>query len=158
MTDTTESSDRIERQILLKAPRLRVWQALANAEEFGRWFQVDLRGQAFVAGQPASGQITVPGYEHLRFNVQVVDVEPEHRLSMRWHPYAIDPDVDYSSEATTLIEFELREVDGGTLLRVVESGFDQVPAARRLEAFRMNSHGWEQQLKNIEQHVGRRSR
>lgn len=150
---TTGSTDRIEREILLKAPRARVWRALANAEEFGAWFQVALRGKVFAAGRPVSGRFTAPGYEHLSFNAQIVDIEPEHRLSMRWHPYAVDPAVDYSHEQTTLIEFELREVDGGTLLRVVESGFDKVPAARRLEAFRMNSAGWEQQLRNIERHV-----
>jgi uncharacterized protein YndB with AHSA1/START domain len=140
---TTESTDRIEREILLKAPQPRVWRALANAEEFGAWFQVAFEG-------------TAPGYEHLSFNAQIVEIEPERRLSMRWHPYAVDPAVDYSHEPTTLIEFELRAVDGGTLLRVVESGFDKVPAPRRLEAFRMNSAGWAQQLRNIEQYVDAR--
>jgi uncharacterized protein YndB with AHSA1/START domain len=153
---TTESTDRIEREILLKAPQARVWRALANAEEFGAWFQVAFEGKVFVAGQPISGRFTVPGYEHLSFNAQIVEIEPERRLSMRWHPYAVDPAVDYSHEPTTLIEFELRAVGGGTLLRVVESGFDKVPAARRAEAFRMNSAGWAQQLLNIEQYVDAR--
>jgi len=153
---TTESTDRIEREILLKAPQARVWRALANAEEFGAWFQVAFEGKVFVAGQPISGRFTAPGYEHLSFNAQIVEIEPERRLSMRWHPYAVDPAVDYSHEPTTLIEFELRAVGGGTLLRVVESGFDKVPAARRAEAFRMNSAGWAQQLRNIEQYVDAR--
>jgi uncharacterized protein YndB with AHSA1/START domain len=82
-------------------------------------------------------------------------VEPEHHLSWRWHPAAIDASVDYSPEPTTLVEFELSEVDGGTLLRVVESGFDQIPAARRDEAFRMNTGGWDHQLVNIEQYVAK---
>lgn len=153
---TTESTDRIEREILLKAPQPRVWRALANAEEFGAWFQVAFEGKVFVAGRPISGRFTAPGYEHLSFNAQIVEIEPERRLSMRWHPYAVDPAVDYSHEPTTLIEFEPRAVDGGTLLRVVESGFDKVPAPRRLEAFRMNSAGWKQQLRNIEQYVDAR--
>lgn len=147
------STDRIERKILLKAPRSRVWRALANAEEFGRWFGVSLEGQAFVAGHRARGHITHPGYEHLLFDVLVERVEPERLLALRWHPAAIDPAVDYSKEPTTLVEFELAEAEGGTLLTLVESGFDKIPPERRLEAFRMNSGGWDEQMKNIEKHV-----
>lgn len=147
------STDRIERKILLKAPRSRVWRALANAEEFGEWFRVSLKGQAFVAGQRTRGHITYPGYEHLVFDVLVERMEPERLLALRWHPAAIDPAVDYSKEPTTLVEFELTEVEGGTLLTLVESGFDKIPPERRLEAFRMNSGGWDEQMKNIEKHV-----
>ena len=149
----TTSTDRIEKQILLKAPRSRVWRALSNAEEFGKWFGVNFSGKQFVAGQSVQGNITYPGYEYLVMDVVVERVEPEHHLSWRWHPAAVDVSVDYSVEPTTLVVFELTEVDSGTLLRVVESGFDQIPAARRDEAFRMNSGGWEQQLVNIEKHV-----
>ncbi|HYS62988.1 MAG TPA: SRPBCC family protein [Paraburkholderia sp.] len=149
----TTSTDRIEKQILLKAPRSRVWRALSNAEEFGKWFGVNFSGKQFVAGQSVQGNITYPGYEYLVMDVVVERVEPEHHLSWRWHPAAVDVSVDYSVEPTTLVVFELTEVDSGTLLRVVESGFDQIPAARRDEAFRMNNGGWEQQLVNIEKHV-----
>ncbi|ALN64972.1 hypothetical protein GLA29479_4126 [Lysobacter antibioticus] len=148
------STDRIEKQILLKAPRSRVWQALADAESFGEWFGVRLEGQRFVPGQITQGYITYPGYEHLLMQVEVQRVEPERLLSFHWHPYAVDAEVDYSHEAPTLVEFTLEEVDGGTLLRVVESGFDRVPASRRDEAFRMNSGGWDEQMKNIERYVG----
>ncbi|MGJ7902681.1 SRPBCC family protein [Lysobacter sp. 1R34A] len=148
------STDRIERQILLKAPRSRVWQALADAESFGQWFGVRFEGQRFVPGQTTQGYITYPGYEHLLMQVEVQRVEPERLLSFHWHPYAVDPEVDYSQEAPTLVEFTLEEADGGTLLRVVESGFDRVPASRRDEAFRMNSGGWDEQMKNIERYVG----
>ena len=147
------NTDRIEREILLKAPRSRVWRALSNAEEFGDWFGVALKGKTFEAGQSVQGHITYPGYEHLVWEVVIERMEPERLLSFRWHPYAIDPSVDYSKEATTLVEFELKEVEDGTLLSLVESGFDNVPASRRLEAFRMNSGGWDQQMKNIEKHV-----
>jgi|SRR5688572_5068777 uncharacterized protein YndB with AHSA1/START domain len=150
----TASTDRIERQILLKAPRSRVWQALADAESFGEWFGVRFEGQRFVPGQTTQGYITYPGYEHLLMQVEVQRVEPERLLSFHWHPYAVDPEVDYSQEAPTLVEFTLEEADGGTLLRVVESGFDRVPASRRDEAFRMNSGGWDEQMKNIERYVG----
>ncbi|RKR45612.1 SRPBCC family protein [Paraburkholderia sp. BL17N1] len=149
------STDRIEKQILLKAPRSRVWRALSNAEEFGNWFGVNLTGKEFVAGQSVQGNITYPGYEYLVMDVHVERVEPEHHLSWRWHPAAVDVKVDYSPEPTTLVVFELTEVESGTLLRVVESGFDQLPPGRREEAFRMNSGGWEEQMTNIEQHVAK---
>ncbi len=149
----TASTDRIERQILLKAPRSRVWHALADAEAFGTWFGVALKGQHFVAGESARGYITYPGYEHLLFEITLERIEPERLLSFHWHPYAVDPAHDYSSEPPTLVVFELEDAAGGTLLRVVETGFDRIPLERRVEAFRMNSSGWEQQMGNIEQHV-----
>jgi uncharacterized protein YndB with AHSA1/START domain len=152
----TASTDRIERNILLKAPRSRVWRALSNPKEFGDWFGVSLLSKSMAAGQPVRGHITHPGYEHVVFEVMIERVEPEHLLSWRWHPYAVDSAVDYSAEPTTLVVFELQDAEGGTLLKVVESGFDNVPAARRLEAFRMNSGGWDQQMKNIEKHVAAR--
>jgi Activator of Hsp90 ATPase homolog 1-like protein len=114
---------------------------------------VALKGKTFAAGKRVQGPITYPGYEHLVFDVVIERMEPERLLSWRWHPYAVDPSVDYSIEPTTLVIFELKEVEGGTLLKVVESGFDKIPPSRRLEAFRMNSGGWEEQMKNIEKHV-----
>lgn len=147
------SSDRIERKILLKAPRSTVWRALANAESFGKWFGVALDGKRFVAGERTRGQITYPGYEHLVWDVQVARVEPERVFAFRWHPYAVEPEMDYSSEPTTLVLFELEDMDGGTLLKVVESGFDNIPVERRLKAFRMNSRGWDDQMTNIETYL-----
>src|SRR6266850_7239468 len=147
------STDRIEREILLKAPRSRVWRALSDAEEFGDWFGVALKGKTFAAGQRVAGQITYPGYEHIVFDVLIERMEPERLLSLRWHPAAVVPSVDYSKEQSTLVVFELKEAPGGTLLRLVESGFDALPPARRLEAFRMNSGGWDIQMQNIEKHV-----
>jgi len=146
-------TDRIERKILLKASRARVWQALSNAEEFGRWFGVKLTGETFAPGSRVKGHITYPGYEHLLFDVWIERVEPQRLLSWRWHPAAIDPAADYSTEPTTLVVFELQEAAGGILLSVVESGFDAIPPSRRLDAFRMNSDGWSEQMKNIEKHV-----
>jgi uncharacterized protein YndB with AHSA1/START domain len=147
------STDRIERKILLKAPRSRVWRALSNAEEFGDWFGVALKGKTFAPGHRVQGQVTYPGYEHIVLDMLIERMEPERLLSWRWHPYPADPSVDYSKEPTTLVVFELEEVEGGTSLTVVESGFDNIPPSRRLEAFRMNSGGWDQQMKNIENHV-----
>lgn len=147
------TTDRIERQIQLKAPRPRVWQAIANAETFGEWFGVKLAGQRFAAGEYARGHITYPGYEHLVFEALVERVEPERYLSFRWHPYAVDPAKDYSKEPTTLVEFELEDIGGGTLVRVIESGFDRIPVERRDEAYRMNSGGWSEQMENIRRHV-----
>jgi uncharacterized protein YndB with AHSA1/START domain len=149
------SADRIEREIVLAAPIARVWGALANAEEFGNWFGVALKGKSFAVGESAKGQITYPGYEHLVWEVVIECLESPSRMSFRWHPYAVDPAVDYSGEPTTLVEFTLREVEGGTLVRIVESGFDKIPPSRREKAFRMNSGGWDEQLKNIAEHVAK---
>jgi uncharacterized protein YndB with AHSA1/START domain len=149
------ANDRIEKQIDLQAPVSRVWRALTDYREFGEWFLVKLEGP-FVAGQVSSGQLTHPGYEHLRMEVVVQKIEPERYFSYTWHPYAIDPTVDYSQETPTLVEFRLEKSAKGTLLKVMESGFEKIPSARRLEAFRMNDNGWGQQLKNIESHVAKR--
>jgi uncharacterized protein YndB with AHSA1/START domain len=147
------STDRIERKVVLKATRARVWQALTNIEEFNRWFQVKVPGKKFTAGQKYSGQVAYPGYEHIVFEVTIEKAEPQKLLSWRWHPAAIDPKVDYSGEPTTLVEFQLQDAVGGTLLTVVESGIDKIPVSRRLEVFRMNSVGWDGQIQNIEKHV-----
>ena len=148
-------TDRIERRVVIDAPCERVWRALSDAEEFGAWFGANLQGHAFAPGQRARGPITVPGYEHVWFDDVVERVEPPQLLAYRWHPYAVDPAVDYAKEPATLVTFTLHEAPGnGTLLTVVESGFDDVPPPRRLEAFRMNSRGWEAQLANIVRHVG----
>jgi uncharacterized protein YndB with AHSA1/START domain len=146
------NTDRIEKQVTLRAPRSRVWRAIANAEEFGAWFAVKLDG-TFVEGATISGKITHPGYEHLTMEMQVERIEAEKYFAYRWHPYAVDPTVDYSTEPTTLVEFRLEDADGGTLLTIVESGFDRIPIERRAKAFRMNDQGWAQQTGNIERHV-----
>jgi len=146
------STDRIEKQILLKAPRSRVWRAITDSREFGSWFGVSLEG-SFVVGQTVKGRITAPGYSHLTVSVLVERMEAERLFAYRWHPYAIDPKVDYSSEPLTLVEFRLEEERGGTRLHIVESGFDSVPANRRAEAFRMNEGGWQEQLDNVRKHV-----
>jgi uncharacterized protein YndB with AHSA1/START domain len=145
-------SDRIEKQIELSAPVARVWRALTDHREFGEWFGVKLEA-AFQPGQVARGQLTYPGYEHVTLQATVQAMEPEHLFSFTWHPYAIDPAVDYSAEPATLVEFRLEATASGTLLRVTESGFDKIPSARRAEAFRMDDSGWSEQMKNIKRHV-----
>jgi uncharacterized protein YndB with AHSA1/START domain len=146
------STDRIEKSIFLRAPRSRVWRAIANAEEFGAWFGAKLSG-GFAPGARVTGPIATPGYEHLILEFSIERVDPERLLSYRWHPYAIEPGVDYSGEPTTLVEFRLEDAAGGTRLTVIESGFYRIPASRRAEAFRMNDQGWAAQMKNIERHV-----
>jgi uncharacterized protein YndB with AHSA1/START domain len=147
------STDRIERKILLKAPRARVWRALSDAKEFGDWFGVDFTDETFAEGKLVKGRVTYPGYEHLLMEIIIERLVPERLLSWRWHPAAIDPAVDYSQEPMTLVVFELTEGEGGTMLSVVESGFDKIPLARRSDVFRMNSSGWDEQMTNIEKHV-----
>jgi uncharacterized protein YndB with AHSA1/START domain len=146
------TTDRIEKTVVLRAPRARVWRALTDAEEFGTWFRVALDGP-FREGATVRGRITHPGYEHVTMEIVVERIVPERLFSYRWHPHAVRPDVDYGAEPTTLVEFRLEEVADGTRLTVVESGFDRIPAARRDEAFRMNERGWAEQMRNIEQHV-----
>jgi len=148
------STDRIEKKIELKAPLARVWRALSDHREFGKWFGVKLEGP-FVPGKSTRGKITHPGYEHLIMEIAVEKMEPERLLSFRWHPYAVDPKVDYSKEPMTLVEFKLQKSATGTLLVVTESGFAAIPAARRDEAYRMNSGGWTQQLQNIQTYVSK---
>ena len=146
------STDRIEKKIVLRASRSRVWRAIANAEEFGTWFRVNLDG-AFAEGATVRGRITHPGYEHVTVEMLVERIEPERYFSYRWHPNPMDPAVDYSAEPTTLVEFILEETEGGTAVTIVESGFDRIPLARRAEAFRMNDQGWTGEIKNLAQYV-----
>ena len=145
-------ADHITKTIELNAPIERVWQALSDYREFGAWFRVKIE-TPFMPGEKASGHITNPGYEHLRWEVTVVAMEAPHRFAFTWHPYAIDPAVDYSTEIPTLVEFTLEPSGGGTRLTVVESGFDKVPAHRRAEAMRMNDGGWAAQMDNIRGYV-----
>lgn len=145
-------TDRIEKQIFIKAPRTRVWRALTDPKQFGEWFRVKL-DTGFTAGARTSGNITYEGYEHIRFHVDVEQMVPERIFSWRWVPNAIDTHRDYSKEPTTRVVFELKEAPGGTLLRVTESGFDQVPAERRAQAYRGNDEGWGIQVQNIAAYV-----
>ena len=145
-------SNTIEKRIELKAPVSRVWRALTDHREFGEWFRVKLDGP-FVRGQVSRGRVTYPGYEHIKWEATVQRMEPERLFSFAWHPYAIDPNVDYSSEPTTLVEFRLEPKVGGTVLVLTESGFEAIPKERRFEAFRSNEGGWAEQMKNIQRHV-----
>ena len=146
------STDRIEKQIVLKAPLQRVWRALTDSGEFGEWFRVKLT-RPFVAGRRITGPVLHKGYEHITWDVTIEQMVPEKLFSWRWRPHAIDPDKDYSQEPTTLVVFELSEVPGGTLLKVTESGFDGVPIERRETAYRGNTEGWSIQVANVERYV-----
>ena len=161
MSDT----DRIVKSIVLNAPRERVWRALSESGEFGAWFGMRFDGP-FVAGKPITGRIAPtqvdPEVAKLQaphvgkaFEFMVERIEPMDRLSLRWHPYAIDPAVDYSKEPTTLVEFVLEDAGAGTKLTVTESGFDRIPLARRAEAFKANAGGWEHQCRLIQRYVER---
>jgi len=149
--DTTVT-DRIEKTLTLRAPRPRVWKALTNTEEFNKWFGVRLEG-SFREGAAVRGRITIPQYENVILEVVVQRLEPERYFSYRWHPHAVDPGRDYSSEPMTLVEFTLEESGGVTTLTVVESGFDRLSPARRAEVFPLNSEGWGWQLRNIDRYV-----
>lgn len=145
-------ADRIEKTITLNAPQSRVWAAIADADQFGAWFGVQLDGP-FRAGERVTGRILTPGYDHLTLELWVERVEPESLFAYRWHPHAVDAAVDYSGEPTTLVEFRLAPVPEGTSLTVIESGFSHVPASRRDRAFEMNSQGWSIQVQRIAAYV-----
>jgi uncharacterized protein YndB with AHSA1/START domain len=144
---TPTTTDRIEEQVKLPAPRSRVWRALTTADELGAWFGAKLTGATIAPGAHVTGPFTIPGHEHLNFDVTIEAVEAEHRFAWRWHPNATDAGVDWSTEPRTLVTFTLEDTpDGGTLLRVVESGFTGLAAARRTAALLGNTKGWASQL------------
>lgn len=145
-------ADRIEKSIELKAPVERVWRALTDHDEFGQWFRVKLEAP-FAPGEVSRGRITHPGFEHVMWEARVVAMDRPRLFSFTWHPYAIDPAIDYSGETPTLVEFRLAPTAAGTRLDITESGFDTVPEDRRAEAMRMNDGGWEAQTQNIRAHV-----
>jgi uncharacterized protein YndB with AHSA1/START domain len=149
-TSSPSSTDRIQKTMVVQAPRSKVWRALTDSQQFGQWFQARIEG-AFVAGKEAKGAITHPGYEHLRFQVLVEQMEPERLFSWRWQPGG-DPDID-PAEPTTLVVFELEEVPEGTRVTVTETGFDRIPAARRAKAYRGNDAGWIGQFDNLRKYV-----
>lgn len=158
-----QNTDRIEKRIVLRAPRERVWSAISDARQFGTWFGVEFEGD-FVMGSHLKGKI-VPTkvdadiakaqepYAGVAFHVFVERIEPMRVFAFRWHPYAIDPGQDYTKEPTTLVTFELQEAPGGTSLTITESGFDQIPLERRAEAFTSNEQGWEAQTGLIQKYL-----
>jgi uncharacterized protein YndB with AHSA1/START domain len=149
-TAKADSTDRIQKTIVLRAPRSKVWRALTDIRQFGEWFQARIE-EPFVPGRPARGAITYKGYEHMRFEVVVEQMEPERLFSWRWQPGG-DPDVN-PAEPTTLVVFELEEVPEGTRLTITESGFDRIPVARRAKAYRQNESGWTGQLESLRKYV-----
>jgi uncharacterized protein YndB with AHSA1/START domain len=162
------NTDRIEKKIVLRASLERVWNAISDAKQFGSWFGVDFDG-SFVEGAHLTGRIvptTVDAevaklqepHSGKRFEWSVDRIEPMRRFSFRWHPFAVEPDIDYSKEPTTLIVFELQEVADGILLIITESGFDQIPLARRAKAFAANEGGWEKQTQLIQKYLALQSR
>lgn len=152
-TDQSQTTDRIEKRFEVSAKRSRVWRAISDANEFGAWFGMKL-DRPFTAGATVFGRLTIPGYEHISLEMQVQRVEPEGYFSYRWHPYPMNPEVDYAAEPTTLVEFRLAETAGGTAVTITESGFDRLPSTRRAEAFRMNEAGWTGQSKKLASYVG----
>ena len=161
----SSTPDRIEKEILLDLPIARVWHAIGDSQAFGSWFGVSLE-EAFIAGRRLKAKIvptTVDAevarqqqpYEGKTFDLFIERVEPLKRLAFRWHPYAVEPGIDYSDEPTTLVTFELKEVPGGTQLTLTESGFDQLPLERREKAYEMNAGGWAMQMRLIGKYLAR---
>ncbi len=162
------STDRIEKQVVLRAPLDRVWRAISDSQEFGRWFGVRVDGP-FVAGSSVTATVTGTTVDDkvaemqrphagAKATWQIVAVEPPRRFAYRWHPFAVEPNVDYGAEPTTLVEFTLSEVPDGVLLRIVESGFDAIPEARRADAFEANSRGWAKQTELVRTYLSSEQR
>ena len=157
--------DAIEKQVMLRAPLARVWSAISDSRQFGSWFGVKFDGP-FKSGERIVGKIAPTTadanvaemqkpYEGMKFDITVDRIEPQTLFSFRWHPAAIDPKVDYSTEPTTLVVFKLQEVSGGVMLTITESGFNGVPLSRRAEAFKMNEGGWSAQTMLIEKYLAK---
>ena len=146
------STDRIETRVEVRAPRARVWRAISTASEFSAWFRISIEG-VFAPGTTVTGTSVKAGREDLKLDFQVEQIRPEDYFSYRWHPYALDPAIDYSTEPTTLVEFQLEDIPGGTAVTITESGFDRIPLARRAEAFRMNQAGWTSQSQKLAAYV-----
>jgi uncharacterized protein YndB with AHSA1/START domain len=157
------STDRIQKKILLRAPRQRVWAAISDSSQFGTWFGMKFEAP-FLPGTMVHGQIAPTKvddaiaqkqkpYAHLKFEFFVDKIEPERLFSFRWHPYALDPNIDYTKEPTTLVEFVLEDAEEGILLTITESGFDQIPLERRAKAFQANESGWAAQTRLIEAYL-----
>jgi uncharacterized protein YndB with AHSA1/START domain len=157
------STDRIEKKILLRAPRKRVWRALADSTEFGTWFGLKFDGpftpgtsiRGVLVGTTVNPEVAKSQKKHegLPFEIKIERMDPERLFSFRWHPFAIERDVDYSAEPTTLVEFVLEEVAEGIRLTVTESGFDGIPLARRAKAFEANEGGWSVMVKVFEEYL-----
>jgi uncharacterized protein YndB with AHSA1/START domain len=157
------STDRIEKNILLRAPRKRVWRALADSKEFGSWFGIKFDGpftpgakmRGVLVGTTVNPEVAKAQKQHegLPFEITIEQMESERLFSFRWHPFAIERDVDYSAEPTTLVVFVLEEVADGVMLTVTESGFDRIPLARRAKAFTANEQGWTKVVKLIEEYL-----
>lgn len=157
-------TDRIEKKLLLRAPRARVWNALTDVREFEKWFGVRfdrpfapgalLRG--VIVGTEMDAGIAKAQRQHagVPFEITVDRIEPHRLFSFRWHPFAVDQAIDYSKEPTTLVEFALEEAPGGVMLTVSESGFDGIPLERRAKAFTSNDEGWSIMMTMIEKYLG----
>src|SRR5215468_898429 len=150
----TKGTDRIEKRVTLRAPVARVWKAIMDSKEFGRRVTGKIVGTEV---DPEVAKMQEP-YNGRDFDFTIDRIEPMRLFSFRWHPFAVEPGVDYSEEPTTLVVFELKEAPEGTLLTITESGFDAIPAARRAKAFQANEGGWEHQIRLVTKYLEREGR
>jgi uncharacterized protein YndB with AHSA1/START domain len=151
-TMSQTDQDRIEKNVDLAAPVSRVWRAITDYKEFGQWFNVRLDGP-FKVGATTTGNITYPGYEHMKWESLTERMEHERLFAFSWPPSAVDPDTTYDDDAKVVVEFRLQPIQNGTQLTIIESGFLQFPEAKRLEVLRSNKEGWDIQAKNVAAHV-----
>jgi uncharacterized protein YndB with AHSA1/START domain len=153
-TSASTELNRIERKIVIRAPRARVWRALTTGSEFSKWFHVEMDGE-FTPGAQIRMTSTYPQCAGQSFYLYVEQMTPERKFSWKWHPGMSRPGLDYSKEPMTTVEFRLEDVDGGTLLTVEESGFDRIPLSRRAGVFSENTEGWRIQMESLEEYAGK---
>jgi len=147
------STERIEKEILLHAPLARVWRALADATEFGTWFGVRFDGpfapgatiRGVIAPTKVNAEVAKAQKEHAGtpFEITVEQMETERVFAFR---------SQWQGDAT-LVVFALEEAANGVVLTVTESGFDQIPLARRAQAFAANEQGWSMMVRVIEEYL-----
>lgn len=147
---------KLEKRVLLRAPRSRVWSALTDVKKFCEWFGLEPADGAFVPGARLH-MVASKELDGGDFDIFVEQVQPEHLFSWRWHPGSQDPTLDYSVEPTTLVVFTLADAPGGTMLTITESGFDQISLARRARVFGENQQGWDFQVERLERYVNEAS-
>lgn len=155
MSPLNRSLNQIQRSTFIRAPRSRVWRALTDISEFCRWFSAETDDPAFLPGVHIRLRSTYPGpYYGMQFSVDVAEIVPEQTFSWRWHPGVKLADEDLSQEPATLVTFRLEDAEGGTLVTVTETGFDQLFASRRERVFEENDSGWKTQMAALERHFG----
>ena len=137
-------SDKIERELFLPVPVTQVWEAIATAEGLGHWFsnQVSLDLQV-------GGAIKFTWNDHGTSNGRIERLDPPNVFAYRWQAHTVPDDEPLTPANSTVVTFSLTEVDNGTQLSVVETGFAGLETAVREQNFQENTTGWRVELQEL---------